>query len=408
MKELIVVGFLLATTVGIVLALAPRMSEAMVRSKARRLPEKLGARLEEEWLAELGILPGRPSQLAFAIALTLTRRHSFAVDDESLFATSNRSPITIATFGGWPTVVLFTTAVMAAAAYAGSFLIEPLYRSQTNILVVPQRVPTRFAPETTGMSIGDRLRAVRATVLSEARLERTILEFNLYSSERVTTNNRDNVTQRGALPTPTERRRMDAAVERMRRDVTIDPHDDGNTIEVAYISPSPRTAMLVTERLATLVINDNLMNAGVMSESVVAFLDTQIEDVRSRLLNPADTRRGSPSRLHTDVRPVEHDSPESERDDDVRALERELLKQTYRDLLQKKEQAWVAVLMNRQQIGEQFKVLDGARLPEVPISPDRRRLSLLGALVGFCLGIAMMVAGRGGSQRRPKKMLAQS
>ncbi len=131
MNELISVGILLAALVGGLLAFAPRVSESLVRSSARRLPHRLSARMREEWLAELDALPGRPSQLAFAIALTLTRRHSFAIEEESLFAAPARSPVTVATFGGWPSVVVFTTAVAAALVYAASFLIPPLYQSHT-------------------------------------------------------------------------------------------------------------------------------------------------------------------------------------------------------------------------------------------------------------------------------------
>jgi hypothetical protein len=113
---------------GGLLALAPRVSEALVRWRTGRLPRRLLERMCEEWLAELGALPCGPSQLAFAIALMLTRRHSFAIDDESLFASPARSPITSATSVGWA-VVVFTTILAAAIAYAASFLIAPLYRS---------------------------------------------------------------------------------------------------------------------------------------------------------------------------------------------------------------------------------------------------------------------------------------
>ena len=100
MNEVITAGVVLAAILGGLLALAPRVSESLVRSTARRLPRPLSARMREEWLAELGALPGRASQLAFAIALTLTRRHSFAIEEGSLFAAPARTSITAATFGG--------------------------------------------------------------------------------------------------------------------------------------------------------------------------------------------------------------------------------------------------------------------------------------------------------------------
>src|SRR6478609_520716 len=76
----LVIGVLLGGLVAALLAFAPQLSGALVRSRARRLPPTLSSRMEEEWLAELATMSNRPSQLAFAIALTLTRRHSFSMD----------------------------------------------------------------------------------------------------------------------------------------------------------------------------------------------------------------------------------------------------------------------------------------------------------------------------------------
>ena len=203
MNELISVGIFLAAIVGGLLALAPRVSESLVRSRARRLPCMLSERMSEEWLAELDALPGRPSQLAFAIALALTRRHSFAIDEESLFAAPARSPVTVATFGGWPSVVVFTTLVAAAFAYAASFLIPPLYQSHTLVLVVPPRVPARFVEPAVRITLDERLRAISQLVLSRGRLEEMILQFDLYRSDRgLPTSERNSVTNGRDLPAP--------------------------------------------------------------------------------------------------------------------------------------------------------------------------------------------------------------
>jgi succinoglycan biosynthesis transport protein ExoP len=48
------------------------------------------------------------------------------------------------------------------------------------------------------------------------------------------------------------------------------------------------------------------------------------------------------------------------------------------------------VNLERRQIGEQFKILDGARLPERPISPNRTRINLMGLLGGLGLGLGLV------------------
>ncbi|NIM96527.1 MAG: hypothetical protein GTO24_00160 [candidate division Zixibacteria bacterium] len=42
--------------------------------------------------------------------------------------------------------------------------------------------------------------------------------------------------------------------------------------------------------------------------------------------------------------------------------------------------------LERRQMGEQFKILDPARLPEKPSKPDRNRIMLIGAFLGLVFG----------------------
>jgi uncharacterized protein involved in exopolysaccharide biosynthesis len=65
------------------------------------------------------------------------------------------------------------------------------------------------------------------------------------------------------------------------------------------------------------------------------------------------------------------------------------LQENYRGLLSKKEEARVAADLEHAQIGEQFKILDAARMPLQPSSPDRPRLYLLGLLAGLALGLML-------------------
>ena len=48
------------------------------------------------------------------------------------------------------------------------------------------------------------------------------------------------------------------------------------------------------------------------------------------------------------------------------------LQKIYADLLSKKENSQISANLERQQVGEQFKVIDPARLPEEPFSPNPR------------------------------------
>jgi len=88
----------------------------------------------------------------------------------------------------------------------------------------------------------------------------------------------------------------------------------------------------------------------------------------------------------------QHIDAEPAREAELAALTRDYdtLQQAYRGLLTKKQESEIAANLERQQVGAQFKVLDPARLPERPSSPDRVRLHALASLVG--LGAGLLVA----------------
>jgi capsular polysaccharide biosynthesis protein len=67
----------------------------------------------------------------------------------------------------------------------------------------------------------------------------------------------------------------------------------------------------------------------------------------------------------------------------------ETFQASYKSLLGKKEDSNVSANLERRQIGEQFKILDAARMPERPSSPNRPMLLAIGLLAGLGVGIAL-------------------
>jgi polysaccharide chain length determinant protein (PEP-CTERM system associated) len=62
------------------------------------------------------------------------------------------------------------------------------------------------------------------------------------------------------------------------------------------------------------------------------------------------------------------------------------LQEAYNSLLNRKLEADISVSMEKKQKGEQFRVIDNARLPQTPVSPDMRRLLILTLAVGLGIG----------------------
>jgi succinoglycan biosynthesis transport protein ExoP len=66
-----------------------------------------------------------------------------------------------------------------------------------------------------------------------------------------------------------------------------------------------------------------------------------------------------------------------------------VLQNLYQSLLSKKEESQIAANLERRQVGEQFKLLDPAQMPQKPFSPDRLQLNAIGAALGLALGIGL-------------------
>lgn len=62
------------------------------------------------------------------------------------------------------------------------------------------------------------------------------------------------------------------------------------------------------------------------------------------------------------------------------------IRASYNSLLNRKIEADIAVNMEKKQKGEQFQVIDTARLPQKPVSPDMPKLFLIAVLAGLGLG----------------------
>ena len=157
---------------------------------------------------------------------------------------------------------LLVGGVSAAAIYR----LPNLYRSETLILVVPQRVPESYVRSTVTARIEDRLQSISQQIMSRTRLEQVITDFNLYAKERA------------------DRVLMEDIIERMRtRDIGINIIR-GDSFRVSYVASDPRTAMRVTERLGSLFIDESLRDREVLADGTTEFIATQLDEAQRKLV----------------------------------------------------------------------------------------------------------------------------
>ena len=66
------------------------------------------------------------------------------------------------------------------------------------------------------------------------------------------------------------------------------------------------------------------------------------------------------------------------------------LQRLYASLLAKSEESKLTVNLEERQVGQQFTILDPARVPARPFSPNRFRIYAMGAFGGMALGLGIV------------------
>ena len=161
-------------------------------------------------------------------------------------------------------LILVPAVVVAAAGLAWIQHLPNVYRANTLIIVVPQRVPESYVRATVTTRIEDRLQSISQQILSRTRLEKIVQDFNLYPERR-------------------QAEVMEDIVDRMRQDISIDIVK-GDAFRVSYSAAQPVTAMKVTERLASLFIDESLRDREALAEGTNSFLEAQLDEARRKLV----------------------------------------------------------------------------------------------------------------------------
>ncbi len=161
-------------------------------------------------------------------------------------------------------MIAIPLAVFAGGAATISSLLPNLYRAETTILLISQRVPESYVRSTVSTRLEERLRTISQQILSRTRLEGLIKDFNLY-------------------PDLSEKLLMEQVVEIMRPQVTIELVRD-SSFRIGFTYGDAAVAAKVTQRLATLFIEENLRDRELQADSTSRFLDAELNDARRRLI----------------------------------------------------------------------------------------------------------------------------
>jgi len=159
--------------------------------------------------------------------------------------------------------------VCGLGGFAVARLWPRLYRSEALIMVEQQTVPAQYVTPNVTTDAQDRLQSMTQQILSRTRLTRLIEQFNLYPRDRA-------------------HMIMDDLVEKMRKEIKIDPGKAGRSgqltaFTISFAAESPRLAQQITYQLSSILIEQSMADRAQASGGTTNFLDNQLEEARKGL-----------------------------------------------------------------------------------------------------------------------------
>jgi len=144
-----------------------------------------------------------------------------------------------------------------------------VYKATTLILVQPQSVPENYVRPTITDTVISRLNTISQEIMSRTRLEKIIQEFNLY------------MDLRNKVP-------MEEVVETMRKAVEVKVQEEKkertrNSFTISFEGEEPRTVTMVTNKLASLFIEENLKVRELQAEGTSDFISKELLSMEDRL-----------------------------------------------------------------------------------------------------------------------------
>jgi polysaccharide chain length determinant protein (PEP-CTERM system associated) len=183
------------------------------------------------------------------------------------------------------------------------------------------------------------------------------------------------------------------------------------SLEARYTSKHPDVIRL-REIIANLEIKiAEGTAAGVLDDSMALptgidpALRGQLQDTELKIKGLNDEIENTKSQIEWYQKKVE-ETPK--REQELFSLNRDYENESelYNSLLNRKLEAEIAVSMEKKQKGEQFKVIDPAKIPAFPIEPDMQKVMILSLMIGLGLGggLAYLLEMMDTSYRTPEEV----
>ena len=160
----------------------------------------------------------------------------------------------------WTIILMAILGVVAAAA--AHFVQPKTYESSTTVLIQGQAIPEEFIKSTVKTSSEQYITTLSKQVMSRSRLEKIILDMDLYPQQRQSST-------------------MDDVVLHMQKDIEINAGD--GSFKITYQGGDPKTVQAVCRRLADIYIQENSDERVRKASDTAEFLQKRMVDSKAKL-----------------------------------------------------------------------------------------------------------------------------
>ena len=158
-----------------------------------------------------------------------------------------------------------------------AFVLPPVYRSQSTILIEEQQIPQEFAQTTITSYVEERLQVITQQIMSRPRLLEIINQFNLYPEmrDRFTT---EEIVQKLRDAINFEMINTEVMDRRTGRPTTATI-----AFTLAYEGENPSTVQKVANRLASLYLEANLKTREQRASNITTFLERELKNLKTQI-----------------------------------------------------------------------------------------------------------------------------
>src|SRR5277367_3965712 len=164
-------------------------------------------------------------------------------------------------------IIAIPAIIFPIVGFGFTYLVQPQYVSQTLVLVEQQKVPESYVKAVVTEDLSGRLATMKEQILSRSRLQPIIERFNLFSSGKMSMDDRIDLTRKNIGITPIQ--------SEIARGLP--------GFYISFKANDARTAQLVCGEIQSLFVSENLSDRAASAAGTTAFLQGQLADAKAKL-----------------------------------------------------------------------------------------------------------------------------